>query len=189
MVVHLIRHTAVAAPGICYGRHDVPLADTFAAEAAQLRARLPPAPAGGHRAFSSPAARCRALAAEFAEHVALDERLREMHFGAWENRLWADLPPAETEPWMVDYVNLAPPEGETFGALQRRAAAFLAGLAAAAAGQGPVLVFTHGGTIRALLCHCLGVPLRNAFQLRIDYASITKIQQQHGKWNVLNVNG
>ena len=191
MIIHLIRHTAVAAPGICYGRHDVPLADTFAAEAAQLRARLPPAPAGGYRAFSSPAARCRALAAEFAGRIALDERLREMHFGTWENRLWADLPPAETGPWMEDYVNLAPPAGETFGALQQRAAAFLAELVAGAeaAGAGPVLVFTHGGTIRALLCHCLEMPLRNAFQLRIDYASVTRIEPQHGKWSVLNVNG
>lgn len=191
MIIHLIRHTAVAAPGICYGHHDVPLADTFAAEAAQLRAKLPPVPPGGYRTFSSPAARCRALAEEFAEHITFDERLREMHFGAWENRPWADLPPAETEPWMADYVSLAPPAGETFGALQQRAAAFLAELAAgaAAAGGGPVLVFTHGGTIRALLCHCLEMPLRNAFQLRIDYASVTKIQQQYGKWNVLNVNG
>ncbi len=191
MVIHLIRHTAVQAPGLCYGHHDVPLADTFAAEAAQLRAKLPPAPAGGYRAFSSPAARCRALADEFAADVSLDERLREMHFGAWENRPWNDLPPAETGPWMADYVNLAPPAGETFGALQRRAAAFLAELAAPekAVAEGPVLVFTHGGTVRALLCHCLEMPLRNAFQLRIDFASVTKIQQQHSKWNVLAVNG
>ncbi|MGI4884067.1 MAG: histidine phosphatase family protein [Janthinobacterium lividum] len=193
MIIHLIRHTAVAAPGICYGHHDVPLADTFAAEAAALRAKLPPAPAGGYRAFSSPAARCRALADAVASGYALDERLREMNFGAWENRLWADLPRAETAPWMADYVALAPPQGETFGALQQRAVAFLAELAAApgaaAAAESPVLVFTHGGTIRALLCHCLEMPLRNAFRLRIDYASVTKIQQQHGKWNVLATNG
>ncbi|MFD1467003.1 histidine phosphatase family protein [Hymenobacter caeli] len=191
MIIHLIRHTAVAAPGICYGHHDVPLAATFAAEAAALQAKLPPAPAGGYRAFSSPAARCRALADAVAGDYALDERLREMHFGTWENRAWADLPRTETEPWMTDYVALAPPAGETFGALQARAVAFLAELAADAghAGRGPVLVFTHGGTIRALLCHCLEMPLRNAFQLRIDYASVTKIEQQHGKWNVLATNG
>ncbi|OGX91318.1 histidine phosphatase family protein [Hymenobacter coccineus] len=191
MIIHLIRHTAVQAPGICYGHHDVPLADTFAAEAAALLAKLPPAPAGGYHAFSSPAARCRALAEAVTNDYTLDERLREMNFGVWENRLWTDLPRAETEPWMADYVTLAPPAGETFGALQQRAAAFLAELAAGADGadQGPVLVFTHGGTIRALLAHCLEMPLRNAFRLRIDYASVTKIEQQHGKWNVLAMNG
>ncbi len=189
MIIHLIRHTAVQAPGICYGHHDVPLADTFAAEATQLLAKLPPAPAGGYRAFSSPAARCRALADAVVSAYTLDERLREMHFGAWENRLWADLPRAETEPWMADYVTLAPPGGETFGLVQQRAAAFLAELLASnAPDQGPALVFTHGGTIRALVCHCLEIPLRNAFQLRVDFASITKLHFQHGRWNLVESN-
>lgn len=190
MIIYLIRHTAVLAPGRCYGHHDVPLADTFAAEAAQLRAKLPPAPAGGYRVFSSPAARCLALAAEFSATITPDERLCELHFGTWENQLWSDLPPAETAPWMADYVALAPPGGETFGAVQQRAAAFLEELAAAPVpNDGPVLVFTHGGTIRALVSYCLEMPLRNAFQLRIDFASLTKIEQQHGRWNLLGLNG
>lgn len=187
MEVYLIRHTAVQAPGICYGRHDVPLADTFAAEVARLRTRLPPPPASGYRVFSSPALRCLTLAAEFTADITPDERLREMHFGAWENRAWNDLPPVETEPWMADYVTLAPPGGETFGAVQQRAAAFLAELVAET-NQTPTVVFAHGGTIRALLCHCLEIPLRNAFQLRIDFASITKLHYQHERWNVCFLN-
>ena len=187
MELYLIRHTAVQAPGICYGHHDVPLADTFAAEVAQLRPRLPPPPAGGYRIFSSPARRCLQLAAEFEGPIQADERLREMHFGTWENRPWNDLPPAETEPWMADYVTLAPPGGETFGAVQERAAAFLAEQTEPA-DQPPTLVFTHGGTIRALLCHCLEIPLRNAFQLRIDFASVSQLHYQHGRWNLLTLN-
>jgi len=189
MIIHLIRHTAVVAPGICYGHHDVPLAATFAAEAALLKTKLLPGPAAGFQAFSSPAARCLALAAEFATAITPDERLREMNFGAWENRLWAELPRLETEPWMADYVTLAPPQGETFGAVQDRASAFLAELTATSAAiEEPVLVFSHGGTIRALVCHCLEIPLRNAFQLRIDYASITTLAHEHGRWNLLGLN-
>jgi alpha-ribazole phosphatase len=186
MEIYLIRHTAVRTSGVCYGHHDVALADTFAAEAARLQAKLPPAPAGGYRAFSSPAARCLALAETVTADITTDERLREMHFGAWENRPWNDLPPAETAPWMADFVTLAPPGGETFGAVQLRAAAFLT--EAADAGQSPLLVFTHGGTIRALVAHCLEIPLRNAFQLHIDFASVTKMQLQYGRWNVLALN-
>ncbi|HEX8657408.1 MAG TPA: alpha-ribazole phosphatase family protein [Hymenobacter sp.] len=189
MTVYLIRHTAVQASGICYGHHDVALADTFSAEAAQVRARLPLAPADGYRTFSSPATRCLTLAAELAPAITPDERLREMHFGTWENRAWRDLPPAETAPWMADYVTLAPPGGETFGAVQQRAAAFLAELVSEPAEDAPVLVVTHGGTIRALVCHCLDIPLRNAFQLRIDFASITKLEWQHERWNLLGLNG
>lgn len=187
MELYLIRHTAVQAAGLCYGHHDVPLADTFAAEAAQLRAKLPPGLVAGYRAFSSPAARCLALAAEFAPNITPDERLREMHFGAWENRAWNDLSPIETAPWMADFVALAPPGGETFGDVQQRAAAFLAEFTAASTAE-PALVFTHGGTIRALVCHCLEIPLRNAFQLHVDFASVTKLRYQHGKWNLLALN-
>lgn len=194
MTIYLIRHTAVEAHGLCYGHHDVALAATFATEVAHLRPKLPSAPPAGYRVYSSPATRCLALAneftAEFTAEISTDERLREMNFGAWENRAWNDLPSDETTPWMEDYVTLAPPGGETFGAVQARAAAFLAELAAVpAAEEPPVLVFTHGGTIRALVCHCLGIPLRNAFQLRVDFASVTRLQQQHGRWNLLGLNG
>ncbi|MFD2786724.1 histidine phosphatase family protein [Hymenobacter rubripertinctus] len=181
MELSLVRHTAVQAPGICYGHYDVPLADTFAAEVATLRTRLPPA--SGQRVFSSPALRCLTLAAEFTTDITPDERLREMHFGTWENRAWNELPPAETASWMADYVTLAPPGGETFGAVQQRTAAFLAELTAGQ-DQTPALLFTHGGTIRAILCHCLEIPLRNAFQLRIDFASITRLHYQHERWNL-----
>ena len=172
MTIYLIRHTAVEAHGLCYGHHDVALAATFAAEVAHLRPKLPTAPSAGYRVYSSPAARCLALANEFAAEVTVeistDERLREMNFGAWENRAWNDLPADETTPWMEDYVTLAPPGGETFGAVQARAAAFLAELAAApAAEEPPVLVFTH----------------------RVDFASVTRLQQQHGRWNLLGLNG
>lgn len=184
MEIHLIRHTAVEAPGICYGHYDVPLAATFAAEAAQLRTKLPPPP---YQAFSSPAKRCMALAEAVTTEITLDERLREMNFGAWENRLWNDLPQAETTPWMADYVTLAPPEGETFGAVQQRAAAFLNELTNPTPDE-PVLIFTHGGTIRALVCHCLDIPLRNAFQLQIDYASVTKLRFQHARWQLVGLN-
>ena len=194
MTIYLIRHTAVEAHGLCYGRHDVALAATFATEVAHLRPKLPPAPPAGYRVYSSPSARCLALASEFTAEVTAgidtDERLREMHFGAWENRAWNDLPAGETTPWMEDYVTLAPPGGETFGAVQARAAAFLVELAATPAAAEPsVLVFTHGGTIRALVCYCLDIPLRNAFQLRIDFASVTRLEQQHGRWNLLGLNG
>ncbi len=122
MELHLIRHTAVAAAGLCYGHHDVPLADTFAAEAAQLRAKLPES-APGWRVLSSPAARCRRLAAALwpaPATVTEDARLRELHFSSWENRPWAELPPDELNPWMADFVALAPPGGESFAELHAR---------------------------------------------------------------------
>ena len=188
--IHLIRHTQVAETGLCYGHHDVALAATFAAEAAavgqRLAAVLPPT-GPPPLLFSSPASRCRLLAESLnLGPPTLDERLREMHFGTWENRPWAALPPAELDPWMADYATQAPPGGETFGQVRDRAAVFLAALEDLTA---PAVVVTHGGTVRALLCHCLGIPLQNAFRAHVDFGSRTTLRRQHGSWNVLGVNG
>ncbi|AYA35766.1 alpha-ribazole phosphatase [Hymenobacter oligotrophus] len=186
--VYLIRHTAVATPGLCYGHHDVGLAESFRDEVAALQTKLPAAPGQGFRAFTSPSSRCQQLAHTVAGTATPDERLREMHFGVWENRLWSELPETELTPWMADYVTVAPPAGETFQQLQDRATEFLAELPQLPAHAGPVLVFTHGGVIRAMLAHCLGYPLRNAFQVTIDFASVTQLTHQHGRWQVRTVN-
>jgi alpha-ribazole phosphatase len=186
--VYLIRHTQVDQPGLCYGHYDVGLADSFADEVAALQAKLPSAPAAGFRAFTSPSTRCTRLAGAVAPSATPDERLREMNFGAWENRLWNDLPEAELTPWMADYVTYAPPQGETFQQLQDRAVAFLSELPSLSAEGGPVLVFSHGGVIRALLAHCLSYPLRNAFQVTIDFGAVTQLTWQHGRWQVRGVN-
>lgn len=184
--LYLVRHTAVAAPGLCYGHHDVPLADTFAEEAAATAAKVLDLVGGWEnlapaRVVSSPAARCRRLAVglrpfSMARTLQFDERLRELHFGRWENRPWAELPAAELNPWMADYVTTAPPEGESFAALHQRTGAFLAELAAEANGGPPVVAVTHAGVVRSLLCHALDLPLGHAFRLNVDFGSVSLLK-------------
>ena len=189
MELYLIRHTAVAAAGLCYGHHDVPLADTFGTEAAQLRAKLPGS-APGWRVLSSPAARCRRLADALwpaPAAVTEDARLRELHFGTWENRPWAELPAEELNPWMADFVTLAPPGGESFAELHVRTGALLAELLAAPAAA-PVALVAHAGVVRSLLCHALGLPLAQAFQLNIDFASVSGLHHSQRRWEVRFVN-
>ena len=186
MDIYLLRHTAVATTGLCYGHHDVALAPTFAAEVAAVRARLPAAEPG--RVFSSPATRCRYLAEQISPAPMLDERLRELHFGSWENQPWDALPAAELNPWMADFVGLAPPGGETYGQLQARAVAFLEELLVLPAPAATVMVVTHGGVVRALLAHALGLPLAHAFRLNIDFGSVTQLRWVAGHWQVLGIN-
>jgi alpha-ribazole phosphatase len=158
----LVRHTSVAAlPGLCYGRTDVPLASTFAEDAAKVRAALGVVP---RLAFASPSIRCRQLAEVLgAPAVRVDPRLMELDFGAWENRRWDDLPRAEVDAWANDFVETAPPGGETFRALAERVASFRREHEATDG-----VVITHGGVIRAWLCQVEGHPLREAFARRVD---------------------
>lgn len=75
----------------------------------------------------SPLARCAAFARTLGKRrrlpVYMDERLREMDFGAWEGRNAAGLLTTDTEAlgrFWQDPWNHAPPQGEPLRDLQRR---------------------------------------------------------------------
>ncbi|NBB97392.1 MAG: hypothetical protein GVY34_04365 [Alphaproteobacteria bacterium] len=140
----LLRHTKPDAPeGLCYGRLDLAPATGFAAQAAALTRDLPPVA----RVVTSPLHRCAILAETIATArglpVTTDNRLREMDFGAWEGRLWADLPRAELDAWAADLLHARPHGGESVAQLQERALAALRDHAAE-----NLLVVTHHGVIK-----------------------------------------
>lgn len=166
----LVRHTSVSAAGLCYGRHEVALAASFAGEAAVVRAALP---AGCAAVYSSPAGRCVALARRLAPAPVLDERLAELDFGDWEGRRWADIPRADLDAWGADFVAIAPPGGESFAQLAARAYGFADEVAARHAG--PVLAVTHAGVIRALLARARGIPLAEAFAIDAPPGSVHRL--------------
>ena len=84
-------------------------------------------------------------------------------------------------------VHQAPPGGESFAGLHERTGALLAELLAAPAPE-PVALVAHAGVVRSLLCHALGLPLAQAFQLNIDFASVSGLRHRHGRWEVRFVN-
>ena len=83
----------------------------------------------------------------------IDERLIEMHFGAWEGRPWSALPRAELDAWAADFCGYAPGGGESVAALVRRAAAWdNGGDALGDKGESvpaAAVVVTHAGWMRA----------------------------------------
>jgi probable phosphoglycerate mutase len=79
----------------------------------------------------------------------LDERLREMQFGALEGAVWDELETTVREA-IIRFDGFTSPEGESFAELGARLESFIADLA-----PGRHLVFTHGGVIRTLT-HTLG---------------------------------
>lgn len=150
MKIAFVRHTPVAvAPGTCYGRLDLPLAATAAADIAAVTARL--AGFGASRIWSSPASRCRLLAEALAETLGadpvFDDRLLELHLGDWEGRLWDDVPREHLDRWASDPLGFAAPGGEVGHALVSRVTAAFEEIVARA---GDPIVITHGGPLRVL---------------------------------------
>lgn len=148
----LARHAPVLAEGgLCYGASDLradPDASRAAARAAA--ARLP----AGLTALVSPLQRCEQLAQDLRWLrpdlvLKTDPRLRELDFGAWEGRRWADIARAEFDAWTADFAD-APPAagGEPVRALMARVAAAWDDWHACGA---DALWITHAGVMRAAL--------------------------------------
>jgi len=100
----------------------------------------------------SPLSRTRTTAALLSDlEPIVDERWAEAGLGEWEGRLPADIG-ADYLLWRAG--TLIPPGGEDRAAVTARVTA-----AALAAAQhpGPVLIVTHGGTIRSVLAHFVGL--------------------------------
>lgn len=187
MEVYLIRHTRVGvAPGICYGQSDVPLAESFATDINVVVEKLKTQLGAEPMVFSSPAQRCTQLATQINPQVELVSALQELNFGAWEMRAWAELPAEETSLWMENFVEKRPPKGESFQELQTRASAFFTTLPQLE--QSPIVIIAHAGSIRSMICQAIGLPLSKAFQIELDYGSITKLVYRWGLWNLKFLN-
>ena len=122
MDIYLIRHPAVKLnPGICYGQTDVALAANFTQAIHLIQAKLSVLPEE-KIIVTSPLQRCWQLATQLSEgsKVIIDNRLQELNFGAWEMQPWKAIPPEQLQWWLDDYVNRAPPQGESYQSLFER---------------------------------------------------------------------
>lgn len=164
MRLYLIRHPRPdVAEGICYGQTDLPLAEPAIEVAARLRPQLP----AGLPVYSSPLRRCLELAVELHPRPRFDERLREMHFGAWEMQAWDDIGRAALDAWAADPLHFVAPGSESVARMRERALEFVATL------DGDAVLVTHAGVIRALTGWAEALPQEVWIRRSFPYASIT----------------
>jgi alpha-ribazole phosphatase len=159
MKVALIRHMApLIAPGVCYGRLDVPLTAAGLEEIPSLAAHT--ALADMRLIWSSPAKRCWAAADAIAEflsaEVIVDSRLLEMDFGDWEGKAWDDIPRDALDRWAAAPEEFAAPGGESGAALLARVGGFADDLRQK--GRDCVVV-SHGGPLKVLSALLNGAPV------------------------------
>ncbi len=168
MKLYLVRHTRVDVPsGICYGQTDVPLAESFEAESASVRSKL--SGIAFEAVFCSPLSRCVKLGTLLNYPLQLDDRLKELNFGEWENQPWDTVFESETgKKWFADYLNEACPAGESYRDMLCRIRGFIGDLPDTG---GNILVITHAGVIRAFRILLEGHPEDMSFVERILPAS------------------
>jgi alpha-ribazole phosphatase len=172
MEIYLIRHTEVkGSKTICYGQSNPPLADTFLDEAAALKAKLP---TDFDAIYSSPLLRCKLLAEELDfQNIQFEESLMEVNFGTWEGKLWDEIPQAELDLWMNDFVNRTPPQGESLINLNARVLAFLTKVKETQYQK--IAIISHAGPIRCTLAFINNKPLKDIFEIKLAFGEIKMI--------------
>lgn len=171
MQVYLIRHTEVDIPiGLCYGQTEVPLQKNFHKDFKKIRDEIP---STIDLVYSSPLKRCTTLAEFLSNSVQTDPRLLELNFGNWENKVWQEIPKKETADWMNNFVQTPTPNGESMLQLFHRVSHFLDELRQR--NEENVVIVTHAGVIRCLICYLLEIPLQNIFKLKVNYGQLYKI--------------
>lgn len=161
MHLYLVRHPRpTIAANVCYGRTDLTVDEE---ELVQARASLLPVLPKNALMFTSPLQRCTGLAEILARelgcsHPCYDERLSEMHFGAWEMQLWDDIARADIDAWTRDMAGYRPGGGESVLEVAQRVRDFRDELSTMQAEH--AIVICHAGIIRLLAAceHGLSVP-------------------------------
>lgn len=169
----LVRHGETVWSGLdrCTGTADVPLSPLGERQARRLADRL------ADWRFDAVHASDRRRALDTVAPVLAGRpelmpracpRLRERDFGRWEGAPWSSLPT------YAGGEQAAPGEVETLESLAERVASWWA--AAGAIGEGRLLVVSHGGPLRVLLCLLLGLPPERHWSFRIDLAGLSVVR-------------
>jgi broad specificity phosphatase PhoE len=196
-----IRHAPVpGAPARIFGQLDVACDVLDRAAFTTLAARLPEDAVW----IVSPLQRTAQTAAALAEAgrplppLAVEPDFAEQNFGRWQGLSWTEMETTDPDAYVrfwEDPTRIAPPGGESFEAVMRRAEAAILRWTEAHHGRTIVSV-SHGGTIRAAVAAALSLSSEQAMAIVVDNLSVTRISHvgrnvlrgRGGAWRVVSVN-
>lgn len=161
------------------GRLDPGLSESGIAQAQRLAERvqsLRPT-----RCVASPLRRAsdtaKILAKASGLEVEHDDRLLEISYGKLEGLTFpeaAAVYPEAADSWLALAGDFAFPGGEDFPAFDRRAADMARFVSRIP--EETVLLVAHGGILRGVLCHLLGLPANGRLRFRFAYASLATVE-------------
>jgi broad specificity phosphatase PhoE len=143
--------------------------------------------------FCSPLLRARQTAEVILKNLHLpvhtDDDLREIDFGAWECKTFEEVVAADARAvkrWAEFDQRFTFPGGESLGGFLARIRRMARRLANDPAST--VLAVTHGGVIRMMICHFLGLRPRNYVLFDVAHASCAVIDLFDGKGVLTGLN-
>ena len=135
--------------------------------------------------ITSPLKRCAEFANELAEMhsipLKIESKFKEVSFGLWEGKTAEHLlnnEPNEIKEYWDDPINVTPPQGECLLDFEKRVIKAWGNMLNEHQGQ-HILVISHAGVMRVILCNILGMPLTELFKLDVALAKFSRIQVEH----------
>ncbi|MDA7980735.1 MAG: histidine phosphatase family protein, partial [Pirellulales bacterium] len=172
------------------GSTDSPLSKSGKQDAEQLTLHL--AKQRFDRIWYSPMLRAKQTLAGLGnvagERCALSD-LREIDFGHWEGQTYEELQqnvPHEIERWNREGEGFSFPGGEAIASFHQRIDHVARHIADDDSES--LLIVTHGGVIRHLVCRLLGLPISQSFSFKVSPASVTTIEMQGGNAVLTSLN-
>ena len=180
-VIDLLRHGDVEGGRKYRGQLDDPLSKLGWE---QLRATTKNKQNWQH-IITSPLKRCAGFAEELAQTHSLplqtESKFKEISFGLWEGKTaeqLLDIEPDNIEKYWNDPINTTPPQGENLLDFEKRVIDGWKNILSDFQGK-HILLISHAGVMRMILCHILGMPLTELFKLDIGLAKVSRIQIEH----------
>ncbi len=172
----ILRHGEIAAKNRYLGATDMELSDKGIEQIKALAQRI--THFNFEHIFCSPLKRCVQTSSwlSLTGEIQMDERLREVNFGSWEGKSFeviANRYPDEVSRWCNDE-SFVFPGGESIKDFRNRVIAFCSQLEMLPGKR--ILIITHGGVIRHMICHLLKIPFSNYLVFQIDYGHFTTLK-------------
>jgi probable phosphoglycerate mutase len=171
------------------GHRDIPLNDTGRGQAGRNGRMLAEAlgsAAGSLDYVASPLMRARETMEIMRRQLALappayrtDDRLREIHYGHWEGRLWTELPQTDPQGYaarLADSWNWQPDGGESYRMLSDRVAGWLMET------DRDTVVVAHGGVSKVLRGIILQLSPADIALLDVPQDKVLVVQAGSVRW-------
>ncbi len=184
MSIYLIRHTTpAAAKDICYGNTDVDVSTDFDREFLGLLNVVSKYKI--KKIYTSPLQRSSKLAVKLAATLNIelkkDDRLKELNYGLWEMEKWGSIHPTELNIWMVNFVNLKTPKGESYLQMHKRVSDFLN-----TNDLRNSLIVSHAGVMRSILSSLMNTPLGEAYKkYNFNYNEVIEVDLMKRTYQLL----
>lgn len=141
--------------------------------------------------FSSDLIRCKkTIQTVFPDRAIIySDLLREINMGIWDGLTFDDIKLKYPQEYALRGENLAhfaPKQGESFLQCQIRAVHVLQSILKTT--KGNIVICSHAGFFRSLLCYLQNIDLNRMFEITLDYASISILSYEDSKVTIEGIN-